>query len=184
MEREIARRDPPLEDGERGATVGARKRPGLGNRRLGILGGIRQGDQKLGPDERHVGRKDDHPVRLGQAKRCGDADDRRADLASVVEHGERKRERIGGLTDHNHLVERPGQNAVGPLGERLALVEGKGLGRAEARARPADQKRAGYAFPAANHARASSRKGSSPTDSRRRYSTLRASRRSSSNETA
>ena len=37
VEREIARLDPPLEDGECGATVGARKRPGLRNRRLGIL---------------------------------------------------------------------------------------------------------------------------------------------------
>ena len=154
------------------------------DRRLGALRGVRQGAQELGSHMRHVGREHDDAVGIREPERRGDADDGGAGLAAVVQHGEGQLEPVGRLADDDHVLEGLGEDAVAALGQRLPFVPRERLRRAEAPARPADEEGARYVLPTVNHARASSSKGPSGTESRRRYSRLRASRRSSSSAAA
>ena len=121
-----------------------RERAGLRDRRLDALGRVRQGTQKLRRQMGHVSREDDDAFRVREPERGGDADDRGACLAAVVQHREGKLEAVGGLADDDHVLEDLTEHAMPAHGQRLPLVGGQRLRRAEAGARPADEERPGY----------------------------------------
>ena len=72
-----------------------------------------------------------------------DAGDRRADVGSVVEHREGELDPVRRLADRDPFGARLAEQPPRALGEGLAVEACKRLGRAEARARPADEQDAG-----------------------------------------
>ena len=146
MKRQLAGRYPPLEDGERATVKRARKRPGGGVSDGGVAEGGRKGAKEVGRHARDVDRQADDDVGARDPQRRGDADDRRAQLAAIVEEGERKRERVGGLSHDERRPESLDQHTVCSLRKRLIVQPGECLRRSEARARAADEESARYAW--------------------------------------
>jgi len=144
VEREVAGGNPPLEDRERRAAVGARERPRLRHGDVNVLRGLGEGAEERRRHEGQVGRKDDDELGAGEAKCGSGADDRRAHVAPVVEHLEGELQAVGGLADDDDVADSLCQGAMRPLGERLPLVERERLRRPEAYARAADEERARY----------------------------------------
>jgi hypothetical protein len=136
-QREQADGKPLLEHAERGLAIRARKRAGRRHRRIGA--GRGESLDRSCREERHVDGEDDGHVAAGGAQPCDDADDRRSDGRAVVEDREGQRERLVALADGDRLVAGIGQQAPGPLGERLVAEPGEGLRRPEPAARSADE---------------------------------------------
>lgn len=137
-QRELAVGEALLEHGQRALSIHARQRSRLGD------GDVRVGvDQPPKPARREEGTVDrEHDARVGArgAQSRDDTCDRRANRGLVVDDAKRKCKAVAPLSHRDPLVADLTEQAPRPLGERLASEARESLGRAEAAARPADEK--------------------------------------------